>query len=229
MRRRDHSDDYKVINTKVDVETYKNLHSLAKSKGMTVYNLFQMFADTLCRYMDDRYQLTPEMERAMALFEFLVDWDKHINLADPGIKKEVSEATYFMTARGKKGCRAVHVFQPFMGKAEQTNNIQTIFERMVELLLPERYKRLRMLAGDMECSSILELLDHLIDCADIMVLNNELKEPFEDNSRSIWGRKPNEQPMKTHHHKTVNDDKSIDISAEDMERDMGIRPLGGEW
>lgn len=47
------TENYKVLSTKVSSDTYELLNRLAKGKGMRVYELMQMCADTLVRYMSD--------------------------------------------------------------------------------------------------------------------------------------------------------------------------------
>ena len=92
----------------------------------------------------------------------------------------------------------------------QTVNIQQILEQTICLLMPERYRRLRILASDNECSSILQLIDLLIDehskDADI----RDIRQSFEDANRSEYGRQPADAPYRRKHRKSLNDDKVTD-------------------
>ena len=80
--------------TKVSRLAAEQLARIAKHKDMTIYELIQMVCDTLIRYMDDRHNLSEEMERAMSIFEHMVGWADALNLADPTVQKEVSQAVY---------------------------------------------------------------------------------------------------------------------------------------
>ena len=162
-----------------------------------------MVCDTLTRYMDDRHNLTPEMEKAMSIFEHMEGWANALNLADPTVQKIIGEATYFFydPEGKKKGCRAIHVTKPFFGNWEQNINIQEILERTICLLMPERYSRLRKLAVDKECSSIVELIDTLIDEHSQDEDVKFFREAFEDAERSDYGKQPWQQPFKRHLHK----------------------------
>lgn len=186
------SEDYRVINTKVSPDSYERLRRLAAKKKTTVYQLVQMVCDTLIRYMDDRHNLTPEMEQAMSVFEHMEGWKDSLSLTEPNSHAEISEATYYFTdtTGKKKGARAVHVSIPFFSQWTQCENIQTILERTLCLLMPHRYMRLRSLAVDMDCSSILELIDTLIvhhaKEADVAFIRSQ----FEDADRSDFGEKP---------------------------------------
>lgn len=215
------NDKYKVIATKVSPEAYALLGSLAKSKGMKVYELLQLCADTLIRYMSDLHNLTPDMERAMGVFEHMIGWAGALNMADPTTHAHITEATYYMEADGKRGTRAIHVNRPFFGDWQQTENIQTVIERTLELTTPERYRRLRRLAVEMDCHSILELLDVLIDRAAIDDANiAEIRRSFEDNNRAENNR-PVEYGQRTKRHNNRVADRSsepqvIHFAPEDM-------------
>lgn len=176
---------YKVIATKVSPEAYRLLNVLAARKGMRLYELLQLCADVLVRYMSDSHNLTPEMEQAMTLFEHMTGWRDALSLTDYTCEPHVVEAVYYLAAEGKHGTRAVHVSRPYFGDWQQTENIQAIVERTLELATPERYRKLRLIAADMDCSSILELLDVLADRYGIDDTNTrEIRRGFEDCMRA---------------------------------------------
>ena len=180
------------MNTKVSIGTYKRIEKLERAGKLNRYQFGQMFWDTLVRYMDDRHNLTPEMERIMSLFEHTIGWKEGFNLADPNVEKVIVEAIYFIAdAEGKKhGTRAVHVSRPFFQQWTQNYNITKIIERLLELTVPERYKRMRRAMGDMGCNSLLDFIDRLIllhaDDSDIEAIRKE----FEDADRGDFGQKP---------------------------------------
>lgn len=178
---------YQPLGTKVDLRTFVLFKKLLKKKHLKVYDALQMCVDCMVRYMSDQYNLTPELEQMMGIFEHMVGWQGAFNLADPSTegKKHIEEAIYFVSAEGKKGMRAVLVKRPFLGDWQQDVNIQHILERTLEVLSPERYKRLRSLAVEMECHSLLELLDLMIDSATVNDLDiAEIRKGFEDCQRA---------------------------------------------
>lgn len=201
--------NYEVVATKVRKEAKDRLEALCKSRGITKYDLLQMMCDTLIRYMDEHHNLTPEIEQAMSIFEHLKGWGGAYNLADSTANPQIMEATYYLHDSTKPGVRGVHVERPWMDGSswQQTYNIQEILEKTINLLMPERYRRLRLLAVDNECSSILQLIDMLIDehskDADLL----DIRRGFEDANRSEYGRRPASEPYKRKHYKSVNDDK----------------------
>lgn len=198
----DDKEKYTPTATKVKPETERRLIALARKKGLSKYTLMQMVIDTLVRYMDDRHNLTAEMEQAMSIFEHMEGWKDAFNLADYTTNPEVTEATYYLGDAHKKGARAVHVSRPFFGQWTQTYNIQQILERTLCLLTPERYRRLRALAVEMDCGSLLELLDQMIDQHTRDADLRDVRASFEDNDRSDYGRKPVSSPYVRKHHKS---------------------------
>jgi hypothetical protein len=180
-----------------------------------------MVCDTLIRYMDDRHNLTPELEKAMSIFEHMSGWRNAYNLASAGTSQEVGEAIYLVQATDgkKKGVRAVLVEKPYFGAPTQTYNLQQIIERLICLTMPERYRRLRALAVECDCSSLLDLFDYMLDLHSKDEDLKEFRATFEDNDRHEWGNKPSEQQYKRTHNRKL----------ESLEDELGFRPHGLEW
>ena len=181
---------YVTIATKVSRRAAEQLARIAKKKNTTIYELIQLSCDTLIRYMDDRHNLSEEMERAMSLFEHLVGWADALNLADPTVNKEVCQAVYiFQDAGGKKkGFRAKLVDRPFCGIWTEDSNVMHIFERILNICMPELYMKLLRARIVLDCKSISEVLNVLADAEVIMQLNGELRQDFEDAARADNGR-----------------------------------------
>ena len=202
---------FKVISTKVKSNIVTLLERICAKKGMSLYTLFQMYCDVTVRYMSDRHNLTPEMERIMTQFEHMEGWGEAFNLADFCTEPEVITALYFIGDKGKKGVRGVMVDRPFFGNVEQDINLQSILERTINYLYPERYKRLRRIAVELGASSLLEMLDILIEDR---IKDNELKQyrdEFSDCERSDYGRKPIDHVYKRKKHRSVDTIPSLPI------------------
>ena len=181
---------YVTLATKVSRTAAEQLARIAKKKGMTIYELIQMVCDTLIRYMDDRHNLSEEIERAMAIFEHLVGWADALNLADPTVHKEVCQAVYiFQDSDGqKKGFRAKMVSKPFMGIWEEDSNVMHIFERVLNVCMPELYMKLYRAKVVLECDSVSEVINRLADAEVIIRMNGEMRQEFEDAARMDNGR-----------------------------------------
>ena len=191
------TEDYVTVGTKVSRTTFIHLKRIAKKKGMAVYELLQMVCDTLRRYMDDRHNLSPEIERAMSIFEHMVGWTDALNLADPTVNKEIAQAVYIFQDGGdpelpnkerKRGFRAVMVNKPFRGIWEETANVMDIFERIFNICMPELYMKLYRARIILGCERVSEVINLLVDAEVIMQLNGELREDFEDAARAENGK-----------------------------------------
>lgn len=191
------AEKYKTIATKISPHAYDRLTALAAARDMTIYDIIQMSVDTLIRYMDDRHNLSKEMEQAMSIFEHMIGWADALNLADPAVAREVAEAVYILQDPDgkKKGFRAVMVEKPFCGLWNQTANVQQIFDRLFNVLMPDMYLKLYRAKILMGYRSVVEVINALADADVIAHLNEEFRKEFEDagradNARAVrYGRK----------------------------------------
>ena len=184
-------DKYVTLATKVSRTAAEQLSRIAKRKGMTIYELIQMVCDTLIRYMDDRHNLSEEMERAMSIFEHMTGWADALNLADPTVQKEIAQAVYiFQSAPDtpRKGFRAKMVSKPFMDIWEEDSNVMHIFERIFNICMPELYMKLFRARIMLECETVSEVINMLCDAQIIEQLNEGYRREFEDAARADNGK-----------------------------------------
>lgn len=217
------SGHYVVVPTKVSRHAYEQLHRIAKRKKMSIYKLIQMVCDTLIRYMDDRHNLTEEMERTMSCFEHLVGWADAMNLADPSLNMEVAQAVYILQdAEGKtRGFRAKMVSKPFMGLWDETSNVQQIFERIFNITMPELYMKLFRAKMVLECNSVTEVINLLCDNEILSRMNDENRREFEGAARTDGGKRYEYGARtKAHGHRTpdsVATDQRLKFNNDDRE------------
>ena len=181
---------YKNVSSKLSKYSIERLTRIAQKKNMSIYTLIQMVCDTIIRYMDDRHNLSEEIERAMAIFEHMTGWADALNLADPTVNKEVAQAVYILQdADGeKRGFRAKMVDKPFCGIWTETDNVMDIFERIFNICMPELYMKLFRARIILGCERVSEVINMLADAEVIMHLNGELRQEFEDAARADNGR-----------------------------------------
>ncbi|MBR6604861.1 MAG: hypothetical protein IKK92_03170 [Prevotella sp.] len=177
---------------KISAWSYGRIMRILKRKGLNIYQMIQNFCDTIIRYMDDKHNRTPDVEKAMNMFEQMIGWENNFNLCDPDTMPEISEATYYLSDftkdKAKKGVRVVHVERPLMDKWTQTFNVQQILERFMCLTFPSLYRRLRFIAVCRECTSILELLIDIVGEMEREEDKKELLKDFEDADRGDFGQ-----------------------------------------
>ena len=223
MNENNEKDKYVMIGTKVSPKFAETFNRICRKKGLNKYQAIQMMVDTFVRYTDDRYNLSEEMSLLMSAFEHMDGWNGAFNLADTTADKQIDEAIYFLTAAERNGARAIMVHRPYFGNWTETSNVQMILERVIEVLMPERYRRLRMLAVDIECNSILELIDRMIDAHTIDQLEQGYRRAFEDCQRTDSGKTiAYGNKTKSLHHHTVDGEAArqarLQFTDEDREQ-----------
>lgn len=218
---------------------------------MTIYELIQMVCDTLIRYMDDKHNLSEEMERAMSIFEHMNGWADALNLADPTVQKEIAQAVYIFSEvesvdkkKRKKGFRAVMVNKPWIGDWYETANVMDIFERIFNICMPELYMKLFRARIILECETVSEVINRLCDAEVIEQMNADYRRDFEDANRTDGGKSINYgTKTKGLQHRTpdslaadqrikFDDDDATTtdtpVTAEDIERSLGVKPYDVE-
>ena len=216
-----------MMQTKVSPETFERIKQIESKLHLKAYGLIQNMVDCIVRYMDDRHNLTPEIEQAMSIFEHLIGWADALNLADPTVKKEVAEAIYFMEdPQGvKKGVRAVHVTRPYFDEWKQDYNVQHILDRTISLLFPDVYKRLLKVMEHLDFKSITEFLNFVVDHFQAEADIEELRNLFEDAARAE-NTKDVEYGQRTKRTKRKDIEKVPGLF--DLE-DLDFSPHGGTW
>jgi hypothetical protein len=227
---------YKNVSSKLSKYSIERLTRIAQKKNMSIYTLIQMVCDTIIRYMDDRHNLSEEIERAMAVFEHMTGWADALNLADPTANKEVAQAVYILQdAEGeKRGFRAKMIDKPFCGIWTETDNVMDIFERIFNICMPELYTKLFRARIILGCKRVSEVINMLADADVIMHLNGELRQEFEDAARMDNGKGYGYgQKTKAKQHRTP-DSVAMDqrIKFDDFDREVAdyeVKDWEGEF
>ena len=167
------------VATKVSENMARVLNQIAKKKGIKVYELMQLVCWFLVRYTSDEHNLNEDINRLMIMFHSEVGWKEAFNLCNPTVDNEVAQELLILQQPGKRGFGAVLVDKPFMGKWTQTENVNRIVERIIEVCLPDVYKRLRLLATEKDCKSLAEVLIMMADAQTIEWLNEQNRREME--------------------------------------------------
>lgn len=178
------------ISCKIGGKEHEYIRRLCEDKlGCTLNEGLQMCVDVLRRYMEDRHNLSPELQQMIDLFEGFRNWDKHINLAEPLSRKFIVAAIYILAQPDRVGRRMVMAD----GKqndlfAYETVNMQTILDTFMESYDERLYRELRLVGANMGCTSICEILHRLVsEYKPDSVDDDAIRKMFEDNRRSEYG------------------------------------------
>ncbi len=169
------------IGTKVSPETYARLQSIMQARGLTLYDFLQGCCSVIVSYMDEGKNLSADLNRMMQLFEGMKNWQTAFHHTGIDTAK-IGEAFYVLTTDRKKGGQIVHVSAPAGDMFRQeTYNKQVILERFIELLLPDLYRRMRLLGVQLGTNSVLETLLTLVDENIQDPDEQTIREEFESN------------------------------------------------
>lgn len=189
MIKRKRRKGYVVVATKIRKDVADRLERLCHAQGINKYQMLQMVCDSLVRYMDDRHNLSPDLERVMSVFDKMTEWKEAYNLADPTVDDSVSAVYFFGDDRGQRhGQRPRLVTKPYFGLPQQTTNTAVIFDYIIRTMFPGTYRRLHARAKEMECHSLAEWLHVVADDPSTEYINAECRRTFEDADRADNGR-----------------------------------------
>lgn len=240
MTKQKNKDKFVAISTKVSPEASEQLDAICNAMGVDKYHIFQWFVQALIRMASPHHQLTPDIQKLMAVLESSASWQKAFNICAPHKDMDIAQMVLVLQQKGKEGFGAVMLDRPFMGECKQTECVDDILERTVEVCMPGIYRRLRALAIDMDCKSISDLLITLIDAQTIINLDRQNAEhmqgpaTFHEYGREIvYGARTRQTKRKG---MEIYDKQQTRIffdeeheATDDKTDGMGFRPIGSEW
>ena len=150
------------VSVKMSAQQVELLNAICNALGVKSYQIFQMFFYTLMRASSPIHELSPEIHKLMTLMETEASWANAFNIANPN-ELDVAQAVLILQQKDKKGFGAVMVDKPFFSEARQTECVDDIVERVIQVALPGIYKRLKKLYNVMEVDSLSELLLLMLD------------------------------------------------------------------
>ena len=150
------------LGTKIDPEMANVLNACCDALGVDVYHLLQWFAYTIIRASAPMHELDPRIQKLLAMMESDVGWQQAFNIANPnGLK--VAQVVLILEQEGRKGFGAVMIDRPFFGDARQTECVDSILERVMEVTMRGIYRRLRLMGAKKDCQNLSDVLLTMID------------------------------------------------------------------
>jgi len=211
-------DCYVVVATKIHKTMATALDVIAKNNETTIYELLQNVCALFVKMMASPDTLSAELASAIRLFEHMMQYPDAMNLADPTVQYRVKQAIYFVGSKNKQGAEPVLVKEPFMSnEAEVDYNAQHIIEAFLQSAAPSIYRRLVALGTELECGTMYETLDRVIDMAGADPNEAQIVELFKDNSRSQTGRIPVSAPYVRHNNRNM---ETLNLFKDEQERDL---------
>ena len=156
-------DNYVLLQTKVKRREAERLERIAKGRGTNIYGLLQLMCQFIVRTASGEYNLSDDINRLLTLFHLEPGWKDAYNSCDPTVDTEIAQEVLILQQTGRRGFGAVMVNKPFMGQWTETECVDDIIDRVIEVCAPGIYKRVHCLMEQMETESIIELLVTITD------------------------------------------------------------------
>ena len=138
-------------------------NAICESLGTDTYHLLQQFIYAMVRGASEGHDMSPDIKRLMSALDLDAGWQNAINLCAPNGKLSISQIILILEQEEKKGFGAVMLDKPFCGHCLQTENVDSIFERLVEVIFKKTYLKLRELGRLKGVTSQRELLEMMLD------------------------------------------------------------------
>lgn len=194
----------RTLATKVTEETKEALEELARSNGITIYELVQNAILTILRLGNKRMRLTTTMQEHWSQFEHLCGSQSISNITT--IKQadlEIQDAIYRVTQKGKERSSLILMRRPFFEKADISIDNNKILDIVLHTAFPSTYRMLDEIRQEHNLPNIMTVISWLISQYADGQMEREIAELFGDNERMDNGRQMPKQEMKRHNRKTM--------------------------
>jgi len=184
--------EYIVIATKLDKDQYNLFSRIAERLHQSKYGIIQQAISSYIALMSLRRRISDELQKICTLFNLGIHYERRFNLTNPSLDASVQGAIYFLGNSHMRGTQPVYVDAPFMGEAEQTENVQEMFDLFLDAANHELFCKMCSERDRRSVGSNWYLLITLLqECEGIEDIE-EIERTFADDRRSDWGKQPNE-------------------------------------
>lgn len=203
--------------------------------GTNTYDLIQQFIYSVIRAASEQHDKSPEIQRLMDALDIDPGWQNAINLCAPNGRLKIAQMVLIVEQEGKQGFGMVMLDKPYIGDVQQTENVNLIIERVIEVGMKRLYKKLRSIKEDMKCNWMSDVLASMIDAQDLLNTEQSNSEEMpgigdyhDHGKRVVYGNKHKRVPHRTPD-SVANSQMSIKWDDNDREMaDMEAQDWEGE-
>lgn len=180
---------FEVMSTKIDPAMAIVWNAVCEALGTDTYHMLQHFIYAMIRMASEHHRQTPEVQKLMTLLETDTAWQTAINLCAQNGKKSIAQMILIVEEKDTNGFAMYMLDKPFMSDVRQTENVNIIIERTIEVGLKSLYKKLRLMKEDMKCEWIADLLLDMIDAQDVLNITESNRDEMKGQANySEYGR-----------------------------------------
>lgn len=199
--------------------------AVCEALGTNTYDLIQQFIYAMIRASSQQHEKSPEIQRLLDMLDLDPGWQNTINLCAPNGKLKIAQMVLIVEQEDKQGFGMVMLNKPYMGNVTQTENVNVIIERVIEVGMRKLYKKLRFIKRDMRVNWLSDVLASMIDAQDLLNIEQSDREElpgmgdYHDYGKQVvYGNKTKRKPHRTpdslaNSQQTINwtnDDKEIE-------------------
>lgn len=178
--------------------------AVCEALGTNTYDLIQNFIYSMIRAASEQHDKSPEIQRLLDALDLDPGWQNAINLCAPNGKLKISQMVLIVEQEDKQGFGMVMLDKPYMGDVQQTENVNLIIERVLEVGLKKLYKKLRMIKADMRVNWLSDVLASMIVAQDLLNAEQADQEEMpgygdyhDRGKRVVYGNKHKRVPHRT--------------------------------
>lgn len=142
--------------------------AVCEALGTNTYDLIQNFIYSMIRAASEQHEKSPEIQKLLDALDLDPGWQNAINLCAPNGKLKIAQMVLIVEQEDKSGFGMVMLNKPYMGDVTQTENVNLIIERVIEVGMKKLYKKLRGIKADMKCNWLSDVMLTMIDAQDIL-------------------------------------------------------------
>jgi hypothetical protein len=195
---------FEPMGTKIDPAMAVVWNAICDALGTDTYHLLQQFIYAMIRMSSTAHNRTPEVEKLMTLLETDVAWQHAINLCAPSGKQTIAQMILIVEQEDKHGFGMYKIDKPFMGQCTQTENVNKILERVLEVGFQGVYRKLRKMGEDLNCEYFADVILTMIDAQDVInTADADRREMSGEDNFTDYGRRIEYgKKSKSYHHRT---------------------------
>ena len=143
-------------------------NAVCEALGTDTYHMLQHFIYAMIRAASEQHDKSPDIQKLLDALELDPGWQNAINLCAPNGKLSIAQMVLIVEDKDKDGFGMVMLNKPFCGEVTQTENVNLIIERVIEVGMKKLYKKLRLIKADMKCQWLSDVMLTMIDAQDIL-------------------------------------------------------------
>ena len=142
--------------------------AVCEALGTNTYDLIQNFIYSMIRAASEQHDKSPEIQKLLDALDLDPGWQNAINLCAPNGKLNIEQMILIVSQEDKNGFGMVMLDKPYCGECRQTENVNIITERIIEVGTKKLYQKLRDIGAKMKCKHFLDVMLTMIDAQDLL-------------------------------------------------------------